>query len=389
MAVLAAFVLLMTLAHCIPNSMVAYHQETSKTILSMESEWIWFGNFFGVDAGRLDNTTDNIMVDGVIIQDDGMSPLQAAMSVNGYSRYWHGYLVFLRPLMIWLNYWQIRYVNMFVFFLLVCAVFRLIGKRVGAGGAYSFAVALIACYIVIIPVSMQYISVFLVMLCSMAYMLIRYERMDMPLFFMIVGMVTNFVDFLTAPILTLGMPLLLCLYMDIRCEEERPWRWYLGRIFTCSLLWGIGYGLCWASKWLIGTMVLGESVFESAAGHASYWTQNNWGNDRIIAAEQNFAYFFLAQGKRVFFPFVPVILGGIVCAACFRSDKWKRAFCLVPVCTYPYVWYMVLANHSLYHTWFTNRAQAITLFGGCLFLCALTDGRKLRDWLQKRKKQRV
>lgn len=135
MAVLAAFVLLMTLAHCIPNSMVAYHQETSKTILSMESEWLWFGNFFGVDAGRLDNTTDNIMVDGVIIQDDGMSPLQAAMSVNGYSRYWHGYLVFLRPLMIWLNYWQIRYVNMFVFFLLVCAVFRLIGKRVGAGGS--------------------------------------------------------------------------------------------------------------------------------------------------------------------------------------------------------------------------------------------------------------
>lgn len=213
--------------------------------------------------------------------------------------------------------------------------------------------------------------------------------MDMPLFFMIVGMVTNFVDFLTVPLLTLGMPLLLCLYMDIRGEEEKTWGFYLRRILSCSLLWGIGYGLCWACKWLIGTLVLGESVFDSAAGQASYWTQNNWGDDRMVAAKQNFEYFFLAQGKRVFLPFIPVGLGVLACAVCFRSDRWKHALCLVPVCIYPYVWYMVLANHSLYHTWFTNRAQAITLFGGCLFLCALTDWGKLRAWLEERKKKRV
>ena len=38
---------------------------------------------------------------------------------------------------------------------------------------------------------------------------------------------------------------------------------------------------------------------------------------------------------------------------------------------YPYIWYMVLANHCQVHFWFTYRAQLVTLFGLLLFIVSI------------------
>lgn len=373
---IAVFTAAMTLVYCIPQEKIAYKQETSAYILDMEEQGgVWFGNFFGVDSGRLDNTTDSLMMDSVLL-DEGLPPLERAMSIGGYSRYWHGYQVFLRPLLTFLTYWQIRYVNMFAFFLLLCAVLLAMQRVLGGVTAMAFMASLVACYIVIVPMSLQYHSVFLVLLTASLVLLCvgRMSTCGAPLFFMVVGMVTNFVDLLTAPLLTLGIPLLLLLEMDLHDEKQMSIVSLILRLIFCSLAWGAGYALCWISKWCIGSVVLGESVFSGAGDHALMWIGNNWGKyGRLIACAQNFKAFFLAHGKRVFFPLILPAVAYLYCLARFRSRRAGRAWVLLIVCLYPYVWYPVLANHSLFHTWFTNRLQAITLFGVLLFLIEWVD----------------
>jgi len=50
--------------------------------------------------------------------------------------------------------------------------------------------------------------------------------------------------------------------------------------------------------------------------------------------------------------------------------NWKKAILFLLVGLAPYLWYLVLSNHSYVHWWFTYRLQAITVM--CLFFM-LTD----------------
>ena len=56
------------------------------------------------------------------------------------------------------------------------------------------------------------------------------------------------------------------------------------------------------------------------------------------------------------------------------------------VASYPYIWYLVMSNHSQIHYWYTYRAQLVTLFGILMFIrsvlkensAAATDERGFR-----------
>ena len=117
-ALIAVFVLLMTLVYMIPNSKIEWHREYSLYVFyDIEETWESFGNLFGLHSqpGMMDNTTDRIMIREALIGDESMSALEAAIYMNGYTRYWHGYQVVLRPLLVLYQLHQIRYLNMFIF----------------------------------------------------------------------------------------------------------------------------------------------------------------------------------------------------------------------------------------------------------------------------------
>ena len=41
------------------------------------------------------------------------------------------------------------------------------------------------------------------------------------------------------------------------------------------------------------------------------------------------------------------------------------------VASYPYVWFLVLSNHSQIHFWYTYRAQLVALFGVLMFVTGI------------------
>ena len=89
---IALFTLLMTAVYTIPNKAIEWHREYSLCVLDIEKGWESQGNLFGMfgQPGMMDNTTDNVMIAGAW-REENRNALQAAMSVNGYARYWHGY----------------------------------------------------------------------------------------------------------------------------------------------------------------------------------------------------------------------------------------------------------------------------------------------------------
>lgn len=389
---IACFTLLMTLVYMIPQERVAYRQDISAYILSEEGEWRWLGNLFGTQAGRLDNTTDSLMMREVLVEDGSLNAFQAAMSVNGYARYWHGYMVLLRPMLLLYDYYQIRYINMFAFFLLLGLTLRQMDRRMGAVAAGAFLFSLIACYLTVIPMSMQYSPAFYVMLFAVLALVSRSEPFrdeELPLLFMTVGMVVCFLDLLTVPLLTLGMPLLCWIFLDLRARPERSVWARMRLMLACCVAWTLGYGLCWASKWVIASLTLGENVLADAVNSILFRTGNDGGDiSRAQTLSTNLSHFFNAYGLRVsLLTGLPVLLLAL-CALCFPADRRGRALQYLPVMAMPLVWYMVLNNHSSVHFWFTNRLMAISLFGLLLMLDEAADVRRAHAWLCNRLSKR-
>lgn len=87
----------MTLTYMIPNKSINENVADSMEALNSEKEYPSV-NLFDEKATRLDNFTDKIMIDKA--RGTKESSIKEGMFVNGYPRYWHGYQIFLRPLLI-------------------------------------------------------------------------------------------------------------------------------------------------------------------------------------------------------------------------------------------------------------------------------------------------
>lgn len=247
-ALVMSFVLLLTLSYSMPDEWLAEHRqagiERTEHEAKSEKENGYF--LFDTPAGTLDNFTDGLMLKDTINIDKETNPLKEAMDVNGYARYWHGYQAFLRPALVLCTYEEIRYFYMLIFFVLLTATILVIQKKLGTPLAFALVVMLCMQYIVIIPVSMQYSHVFFITLVSVLILCVRYDsqrKYDIALFFFIVGMVVNFIDLLTVPLLTLGVPLLFYLYLEQQYRPAVTLKKQMQTLFSASVSWTLGYGL--------------------------------------------------------------------------------------------------------------------------------------------------
>ena len=124
-----------------------------------------------------------------------------------YARYWHGYLVPLRILLCIFNITEIRILFILLFLVLITTLMVLITKKINIYAMLVFLVALISVEYFYIGVSLQGSSIFFITMLTSIILIYRYNKIkDFPLLFLIVGSLTSFFDFLTVPLLTLGIP---------------------------------------------------------------------------------------------------------------------------------------------------------------------------------------
>lgn len=384
---IVVFFLSMTLVYCIPTSWIQNNVEKSVEVMENEGDYPMY--FFYRHSGIIDVHTDKLMYESLIQNRDYYNPVQASVSINQYPRYWHGYQVILRPLSIFFQVQEVRYLGMFVFHLLFFWSAWLVAKKTRPLNAVLYVAAITSGYIVFLPVCLQFLTTFLVLFGALIVLLSGYDKdrhMRLMLYFFVVGMIENFFDFLTYPIITLGIPLILLLWLRAR-DEQADFKNNFWFMFKSSVSWFMGYALTWISKWLIAAAVLGIRYFWRTMSVVQYRLEGSEEEplDRLGTIRKNLKAWMNVQEDGIITWSKVVLLILIVAVALIIWKKLKDMRTIgayVPilfVAAYPYIWYLVMSNHSQIHYWFTYRAQLVALFGVLMFIGSILKEKYARE----------
>ena len=390
---IAVFFVSMTLVYCIPTFWIQGNVEKSIELLEGEGEYPMY--FFYRHSAIIDIHTDKLMYESLIQNRDYYNPIQAAMSINQYPRYWHGYQLLLRPLTVVFQVQELRYLGMLTFHLLFFWSAWLMAKKTKPLYAMFYVLTVASGYVVFLPVCFQFLTTFLVLFVSLIVLLRRYDKnkplpaVKWMLYFFVVGMVENFFDFLTYPILTLGIPLVLLLWLRVR-DEQADFRSNFWFMFKASLTWFFGYALTWISKWLLSAAILGVRYFWRTMSVVQYRLEGSEEEplDRIGTIQKNLkAWLNVQDGGVISWSKIAllILIVAVVLIIWRKLKDWKTVGAYLPilfVAAYPYIWYLVMSNHSQIHYWYTYRAQLVALFAGLVFLASILRERKLNERME-------
>ncbi len=314
--------------------------------------------------GVLDGSTDSIMLH-TALETQEQNVLRAAMDMNDYDYYWHGYVSVLRPLLMLFDYGEIRTLNGFLQMLLILLLFLQVYRRKGLTFALLVPTSYFLLMSLAMPFSLQYSWVFYIAVVGALILTgkeIVDERSGMKLywFFMVLGMCTSFFDLLTYPLFTWGFPLIWFLLFE---KEGKSAFSYVKEVVFTGLWWILGYGGLWIAKWGLGSLILGRNIFESAlyevgfrlgaekAGNFDFAERlevlyNNW-------KHYEYKIYVLVLAAWLIYVVMGSIRNGVV------NHAKSKALALIACSSV--VWYMALANHTGGHHIFTYRIYGVAV----------------------------
>ena len=236
-----------------------------------------------------------------------------------YERYWHGYLVPLKLFLLVFDYADIRVLNFFMQNLLLFAVLKLLHNIQLEQYIPAFLITIFVINPMTAAVSLQFSSVYYMMLLSVIYLLWlvwkgKAEEERINFLFFITGVLTAYLDFLTYPFVPCGI--LMVLYIIINKDNIRMTS--VKALLQKALLWGLGYGGMWSGKWLAGSILMKRNMFAGAlnqvAFRASLGSMTEAEYSRLDAVVNNISVFMK-------WPFLLAFIGGGVCVSCFGTAE--------------------------------------------------------------------
>ncbi len=468
----AALTGLLVLAALIPRSSIENNVRKSAEYLGNRD--VYEIKVKGNNASWIDRYADSILI-GIAYQYDNEKPLESVMwsayycdftvdeNINlltavrenkeankQYMRYWHGSNVVVRTLHLFLSIKGIYILNAILLAILLGVLIYLLVRNKAYIPAVGLVAGLVATSSWFVPLSLEYTWTFYIMLVMSIIMVVRETggtiRNDnrkankdgsnsgnnkdnhryvnggknLGTAFMICGMVTCFMDFLTTEILTLLVPLLIVLYFRRTSTLQQSTEYSrsegsskssAGRHKTTDasgkrskdsgstdgsdngsfgwrkaavpvLTWGIGYAGMWLTKWLMAAAVLGrdvtpyvkENLKERFGGKLSF-DLGLW--DYLKGAvTRNFR--ILLPWSFGGFGIVAVLLicfAAVYLCYVYRKESIRGKYILMcaVIAVIPCVRYLILHNHSFLHYFFTFRSQIALIMAAVLIVGEIID----------------
>ena len=397
-------ILLLLLVNALPTGQMQKHISESTSVMEAEGDYQMLIN--GYISSRLDNFTDSIMlvtsankadtnlVDRtvnmyrVFYEDKRPSEVLVAYgkgnpdyTVSGYSRYWHGYQLVLKPLLLIFNYQEIRYVNMCLQILLIVFIVALMWKKDMKLYVLSYLITVCSLIPVSVAFSLQFSAVFYLTSISIIILLVWFEVIEVAgntlTFFLCIGMATSYFDLLTYPLVTCGITLIFYFILKKKHSLQSD----VLEIIQYGSIWAIGYGGMWAGKWIAGSILLRKNIiYDAITAIFNRTSSEDYGRKEAIL--NNMSAMFQTPIKYMFLFLVLVLLISLI----FKMAKDKKMYLknihFLLIAIIPFVWYMVLANHSYVHYWFTYRELAIFIFAILVWLSKnLEECKKISETL--------
>ena len=286
-----------------------------------------------------------------------------------YSRYWQGYLTTIKPLLQITDYEGIRILNYGIQIVLSALICLMMSKR----GRKDIIIPFLIIYLMLMPPVMGrclfFSSCYLVTLASvLALLLIKNEKW-LPYLFLYTGIAAVYVDLMSFPILTFGIPAVLCL--SLHAEDSFEHRLIL--TLKNGLTWCLGFAGMWILKWIIGDLITGEGVIRAALDMVAVRTSVS------EAGSEAFSIYSVFGRNIIAFVFTPATLL-VISYIIYLINRVKKntdslgvyssLFLAALISLIPFFWYTFAANHSIIHYWFTCKSLVIPIFA---VMCGLSD----------------
>lgn len=391
------FVILLTLLNCIilvgtfflPIDEMRNNIGRSSELFNFEGIYPQWAT--GYKSTQLDGWTE-AAVYGMAIFQEGGAPLKNAMEMRyievddlptslaltnyanhadkeyqfpSYGRYWYGSVAIIKVLLLFFDVADIRVINCIIQFSLILLIIAGMIKM----GLEKWVIPLVAGLFIVDPISMSmsltYSSDYYPMLFGIIAVLFfhkRIEKFGWIEFYAILGAITAFFSMLSFPLIALGFPMMIKLWVD---EENWEKGTYFKDTFLLSAVWAVAYGVTWAMKWIIGSLVTGVNFFGNAFNQMSdYYWEDISVFDRVfknVSVIMKWPYLLL-----VVFAIALIIMFTIK-----NKSKIDGAMKAMPSFTFmvmiPFIMIIMLGNGYAYvHYWMSFRQLGISVTA---FLC--------------------
>lgn len=285
-----------------------------------------------------------------------------------YARYWHGYLILLRPLLTIFNYSEIKLISYIIHFILSAILLYKINKKIDKNYLIPIMFGIIAvegylvysCFEETIGLSMILIE---------SIILLSDKVINKREYFFIIGMLTAFFDLLTIPVAITIVPLIL--YAII--SQDNP-RVIMIECIKRIILAGIGYIGMWFTKWLLVDLIYNRELIKNAIGQVLYRTDIS--NVKFnYALESNF--YFLGSPIVIYMVIIYVINIILTMIEKVKSEKLsevtKENIIIGLIGIAPVIWYLITREHSTSHSYFTYRNLIVTCICTQIMMIKILD----------------
>lgn len=379
-------VFLLVLVYCIPIDRIFYNFSTGVEGINGSGLYYYL---FDYDTSIADNFTEFLIVKAAAtpLPPSGENIVQMALrgytlneqevqhglkyyeytwmgreySCDSYERYWHGYLVILKPLMVVFTYTDIIFLNILAQFLVMFGILWACAKRMQWRMMIAFVFLWLISFQLTIMLCLDYsVCFYIYSIATLALLHSDKVRQKYIYFFLVIGMLTSYMDFLTWPLITLGIPLVVLIMLD----GEK-----IKKVIGGGISWGLGYAGLWGMKWVIASVVLGENVFGNAMDEMTL-RSSAYSNDSMQSTvtymgviKQNLSVF-----EKKTFMLLGLTMGIYLFGLIYKNRKafdYKKTVPYLLIALLPFGWYAVTRNHSYMHYFMAWRILNISFFAVC------------------------
>jgi len=317
--------------------------------------------------------------------------LQGTPADADNGRYWNGFIIPMKIFGSVFSYSGLRIFNIVLLAALFIVAVILLGRMLGWSYAICFFLSLIIMWVWVVPFCLEYLSVFYIMGAGVVAILWLAKKGKLikwgPETFLILGILTAYFDLFTAPLVTLGFPLVVAVLCLLRSQHRSDFGYVAKRVLLWTGVWLAGFAGFWAVKIVMTQALFGQGVLADAGSRFGVYTGVE-GNMSLLytifglAFPANLGNIFGTKGQDV----RPVITSAwintipsalLLCAppavaallARLRKKRLGAAWTLPLIALFPFLRMMVTAVHTGWNSFFTFRELGVAFFA-CFVFCA-------------------
>ena len=350
----------------------------------------------GKDYSQLDNYTEGFVLGMAVHKDDlgirgaflqphyenealqegGWHPEERLKSViegegkmanAEYGRYWHGHLLVEFPLFMFTDLKGI-----YVFFAVIMAVFfamaaYMLWKKAGIFPVIALVISLLLVHIWYTVLSTKFFYSFAIALFGIFLIAVKADAGEGELgsIFFGLGAVTVFLDFMSTPVVSMGLPLIALIIIK-RDELGRSGAAKAaGFAMKMVLSWLLGWGILGLANWVIYTVALGDAggAVQVLSRRVALWS---WSSDpsrygRLLGIMR----VILIYSGRFRYPILAGLLLLIALPVFVKKNEKSRGAraAIAVVALMPFVWWLAVNTSVARHYWAVYRTIAVVFFG--------------------------